>query len=99
MLRCATALAFANDESGPHHVVRIAFKPDGGQASEVTYADDNENGVSVDRYLGDTVSGRVYPDHYLPSDIKKWLTGRRATLRTYGEKLEILWLEPRKGTK
>ena len=89
-----------NDESGANHFIRIGFKPDGGQTSEFIYADENENGISVDRYLGDTVSGRVYPDHYLPSDLKKWLTGRRATLRTYGDrKTEILWLEPRPGKR
>jgi hypothetical protein len=69
------------------------------EALEFIYAAENENGLRAARYLGETDSGRVYPDHYLPTDLKTWLTGRRATLRTYGEKLEILWLEPRNRTK
>ena len=90
----------ASDESGPHRFIRIAFKADSGSTLEFIYADENENGLNADRYIGDTASGRVYPDHYLPPDLKKWLTGRRATLRTYSDrKAEILWLEPRKGTK
>jgi hypothetical protein len=85
-------------QDSPQRFVKIAFKPNGGQTSEFVYGDENENGLNADRFIGDTASGRVYPDHYLPTNLKKWLTGRRATLRTYTDrKAEILWLEPRKG--
>lgn len=78
---------------------RIMFKSDGGQASEFIYPNEDEDGPHVERLLGDATSGRVYPDRYLPSDPEKWLTGRRATLRTYNDRnMQILWLEPRKGT-
>lgn len=87
----------ANNEGSAQQSFRIAFKPDNGQMVEFVYADENENGLIADRFLGDSASGKIYPDHYLPSDLKKWLTGRRATLRTYGDKNgEILWLEPTK---
>jgi len=90
----------AKDENSPYRIVNIMFKPDGEQALEFIYPNENENGPFVDRYLGDAVSGRVYPERYLLSDLGKWLTGRRATLRTYNDnRTEILWLEPQKGTK
>ena len=82
-------------EESPYRIVKIVFKPDGGQALEFIYPNENENGPFVDRYLGDTASGRIYPERYLPSAPEKWLTGRRATLRTYNDnRTEILWLEP-----
>ena len=86
----------ANDEKNPYRIT-ISFKSDAGQTSEFSYI--NEDDFSTDRYLGDAVSGRVYPDRYLPPDPEKWLNGRRATLRTYDDKMEILWLEPRRRTK
>lgn len=66
------------------------FKSDSGQTSEFNYV--NDDGLDVDRYIGEAASNRVYPDRYLPSDPETWLTGRSATLRTYG-KTQILWLE------
>jgi hypothetical protein len=78
--------------------IKIRFKADDGQTSEFTYV--NENGLDIDRYLGDASTGTLYPARYLPSNAKKWLSGRRATLRTYKEnRTQILWLEPEKGTK
>lgn len=86
-----------NDEHNAYPI-KIRFKPDDGQTLEFIYA--NQDGVDIYRYFGDAASGRVYPDRYLPPDPKKWLTGRRATLRTYNEnRTEILWLEPQRGTK
>lgn len=86
-----------NKEGSSQQSIRIAFKPNNGEVIDFIYADRNENDISIDRFLGDTVSGTVYPDYYLPPDLKKWLTGRRATLRTYVDrKGEILWLEPTK---
>jgi hypothetical protein len=88
------------NENSPYRIVKIMFKPDGEQALEFIYPNENENGPFVDRYLGDAASGRIYPERYLPSDPKKWLNGRPATLRVYNEnRAEILWLEPKKGTK
>ncbi len=79
---------------------KIMFKPDGDQASEFIYPNEDDNGPFVDRYLGDAATGKIYPAHYLPSNPKQWLTGRRATLRTYKEnKTEVLWLEPQRGNK
>ena len=45
-------------------------------------------------------AGSVYPNRYLPLDPEKWLSGKRATLRTYDENwIEVLWIEPQKSTK
>ena len=79
----------------PYRIVKIIFKPDTDKASEFIYPNEDDNGPFVDRYLGDATTGKIYPAHYLSSDPSKWLTGRRATLRTYKEnKTEVLWLEP-----
>jgi len=83
-------------KDGPYRLVKIMLKPDNDQASEFIYPNENDNGPFVDRYLGDAATGKIYPAHYLPSNPKQWLTGRRATLRTYKEnKTEVLWLEKR----
>jgi len=85
------------DENSPYRIVKIVFKPDTDKASEFIYPNENDNGPFVDRYLGDAATGKIYPARYLPSDPRKWLTGRRATLRTYKEnRTEVLWLEPQK---
>ena len=87
------------DKSSSNRVMKIRFKPDGEPASEFIYPNEDDANPGINRYLGDAASGRVYPDRYLPSDAEKWLNGRRATLRTYGDKMEVLWLDPRRGTK
>ena len=90
----------SSDENIPYRVVKIMFKPDTDKASEFIYPNEDDNGPFVDRYVGDAATGKIYPAHYLPSDAAKWLTGRRATLRTYKEnKTEVLWLEPQRGDK
>jgi hypothetical protein len=72
--------------------IKIRFKADDGQTSEFIYVD--ENGLDIDRHLGDASTGRIYPARYLSSNLNKWLTGRRATLRRYNEnRTQILWLE------
>jgi hypothetical protein len=82
-----------------YRAVKIVFQPDGEQASTFLYPSD-EDEETIDRYVGDATSGRIYPNRYLPSDPEKWLTGKRATLRTYDDhRLEVLWLEPQKSTK
>jgi hypothetical protein len=49
------------------------------------------------RYIGDGVSGRLYPNHYLPSQPEAWLEGKRATIQTYreaadAEPFQVLWI-------
>ena len=79
--------------------VKILFQPDGEQASTFLYPSD-EDEETIDRYIGDAASGRIYPNRYLPSNPEKWLTTRRVTLRTYDDhRLEVLWLEPQKSSK
>ena len=90
----------AKDENSSYRIVKITFKPDGEQAAEFIYPNEDDEGPAVDRYLGDAASRRIYPLRYLPSNPGKWLTGRRATLRTYNDnQTEILWLGPQRGTK
>ena len=90
----------SKDENSPYRIVKITFKPDTDKASEIIYPNEDENGPFVERYLGDAATGRIYPARYLTSNANKWLTGRRATLRTYNEnKTEVLWLEPQRGSK
>ena len=86
-------------EKNSYRAVKILFQPDSEQASTFLYPSD-EDGETIDRYIGDAVSGRIYPNRYLPLDPEKWLTRKRATLRTYDDrKIEVLWLEPQKSTK
>ena len=81
-------------EKSSYRAVKIVFKPDGEQTSTLLYPSD-EDEETIDRYIGDATSGRIYPNRYLPSDPEKWLTGKRATLRTYDDnRREVLWLEP-----
>ena len=92
--------AISTPEKSSYRVVKIAFQPDGEQTSIFLYPSDEDEGETVSRYIGDTVSGRIYPSRYLPSDPEKWLSGKRATLRTYDDnKIEVLWLEPQKSTR
>lgn len=49
------------------------------------------------RYIGDGVSGRLYPNHYLPSQPETWLQGKSATVQTYREAantepFQVLWI-------
>ena len=88
------------DEKSPYRIVKIVLKPDEGPAVEFIYPNEDDEGPAISTYIGDIASGRIYPDHYLPSDPKMWLTGRRVTLRRYDNgRAEILWLDPRRGTK
>ena len=86
--------AISTAEKSSYRAVQIVFKSDSEQASTLTYPSD-EDEETIDRYIGDATSGRIYPSRYLPLDPEKWLTGKRATLRTYNDKrFEVLWLEP-----
>lgn len=87
-------------EKSSYRAVQIVFKPDREQTSTWIYPNENDDGGVISRYIGDATSGRIYPSRYLPLDPEKWLTGKRATLRTYDDKkLEVLWIEPQKSTK
>lgn len=86
--------ASATPQIGGLRAITIKFRSEGAQAVSFVYPSDTD-GPGVSRYIGDAVSGRVYPDRYLPSDPEKWLIGKRVSLRTYDDKkVEILWLEP-----
>jgi len=69
-----------------NHAVIVCFYPsDAGKG---------EHGL---RYIGDGVSGRLYPSHYLPSQPEAWLQGKRATVQTYreagdAEPFQVLWI-------
>ncbi len=73
--------------------LKITFKPDGEPATTYLYGVDHEENSL--RYIGDATSGRVYPDRYQPSQPTAWLTGKRASLRGYGDdtQIQILWLD------
>src|SRR5262245_11893762 len=69
----------------------IVFKPQSGQPVTLRYPADNSL-----KHLGDAVSGRIYPDRYLPA-MREKLRGRQARLVTYGDDSEVegekvLWL-------
>lgn len=82
-----------------YRAVKLVFQPDGEQSSTLLYPSD-EDEETINRYIGDATTGRVYPNRYLPLDPEKWLSGKRATLRIYEEnRIEVLWLEPQKSTK
>ena len=92
--------SIAAPEKSTYRAVQIMFQPDGEQTSTWLYPSDDDEGGTTSRYIGDAISGRVYPNRYLPLDPEKWLSGKRATLRNYGEnRIEVLWLEPQKSTK
>ena len=83
-----------------YRAVNIVFQPKGEQASTLLYPSDEDEGEPTSLYIGDATSGRIYPNRYLPSEPEKWLSGKRATLRNYGEnRIEVLWLDPQKSTK
>ena len=83
-----------------YRAVKIVFQPDGEQAATLLYPSDEDEGEPISLYIGDATSGRIYPNRYLPLEPEKWLTGKRATLRTYDDhRLEVLWIEPQKSTK
>jgi hypothetical protein len=78
--------------------VKIVFRPNNAPPVVYTYPEEPSNPEKSLRYIGDARSGRIYPESYLPSNPEVWLTGKRATLATYGEKvrsesLEVLWIE------
>ncbi|HEX7335224.1 MAG TPA: hypothetical protein VF290_27230, partial [Pyrinomonadaceae bacterium] len=92
--------AISNPEKSSYRAVKIVFQPDGEQTSTLVYPRDEDDYESPELFVGDAVSGRIYPNSYLPLDPEKWLTGKRATLRTYDDKrFEVLWLEPQTSTK
>lgn len=81
-------------EKSSYRAVKIVFQPDRGQTSTLLYPNDEDEDEFIARYIGDAVSGRIYPSRYLPADPRKWLSGKRATLRTYDDKkIQVLWLE------
>lgn len=87
-------------EKSSYRAVKILFQPDGEQTYTSVYPRDEDDYESLSLYIGDAVSGRIYPNRYLPLDPEKWLTGKRATLRTYSDqKIKVLWLESQKSTK
>lgn len=92
--------SISTPEKSSSRAVKIAFQPDGEQTSTLVYPRDDDDYESRELFVGDEVSGRIYPIGYLPLDPEKWLTGKRATLRTYDDKrFEVLWLEPQTSTK
>ena len=76
--------------------LKILFRSDSNQTTEFVYPDDDvtEGGNNL-RHVGDTASGKLYPERYLPSHPEAWLNGKRATLRTYGDdrQVDVLWIE------
>ena len=81
---------FTDAETGN---LRITFKPDDGPATTYLYGVDYEKS-SLQR-IGNTKTGRVYPDLYQPARPESWLTGKRASLRSYSDYAEmlVLWLD------
>jgi hypothetical protein len=84
----------------PETSVVIAFRPEQGNAFTLQYPlmDVQEPRDDL-AHVGDAVSGRIYPERYLPASLEKWLGGRRARLVTYGKRsqsegLRVLWLDP-----
>ena len=72
--------------------LRIVFKPD--REPSIAYLYPGTYKDTTFDYFGDTVTGRLYPIKYLPSQPEAWLKNRRVTLRSYGDDdLHVLWLE------
>jgi hypothetical protein len=85
--------------------VEIVFKPDHAPSFSLEYPVEGENrGKGVLNFIGDAVSGRIYPDGYFPASREKWLIGQKARLITYGdgaqfEGLKVLWLDSGKSVR
>lgn len=74
--------------------ISVVFKPDGEQS--ITYLYPGTYQDNQLEYFGYTVTGRLYPKDYQPSQAEQWLKNRRATLRHYEDhELDVLWLEGR----
>ena len=76
--------------------LKIVFRADNEQTTDFVYPyDDEVEGSSELRHIGDSASGRIYPLRYLPARAEAWLNGKRATLRAYGDdrRFHVLWLE------
>ena len=76
--------------------LKILFRADNNQTTEFVYPYDYETeGGNELNQIGDNASGKLYPERYLPSYPEVWLSGKRATLRTYGDnrQIDVLWIE------
>ena len=72
--------------------LKIDFKPDGEESITYVYPGTYLDKNTFDN-LGDTATGRLYPANYRPSQPETWLKNKRATLRSYEDDLNVLWLE------
>ena len=75
-----------------NHAVIVCFYPSDAGKGELGL-----------RYIGDGVSGRLYPSHYLPSQPETWLQGKRATVQIYretadAEPFQVLWVGGNRDT-
>lgn len=75
----------------------LVLKPDNQGPIVYVYPSDQGEDEHNLSYIGDGVSGRLYPIHYLPSQSQTWLQGKRATVLTYREtpdskSYQVLWI-------
>ena len=92
--------SISTPEKSTDRAVKLVFQPDGEQTTTLVYPRAEDDYESPQLFIGDAFSERIYPNRYLPLDPERWLTGKRATLRTYDDKkIAVLWLEPQKSTK
>lgn len=82
--------------TNPCRTVKMMFRPDGENAVAYVYPEIGITKTSL-RYIGDAVTGRIYPDEYMPSQPQAWLSGRQATLATYEDSsqcgdVQVLWI-------
>ena len=79
------------------HRIMLTLLPENHAVIVCFYPSDAGKGEHGLRYIGDGVSGRLYPNHYLPSQPETWLQGQRATVQTYreaagAEPFYVLWI-------
>lgn len=77
--------------------VMLTLLPENHAVIVCFYPSDVGKGEHGLRYIGDGASGRLYPNHYLPSQPETWLHGKSATVQTYreaadAELFQILWI-------
>ena len=77
--------------------IMLTLLPENHAVIVCFYPSDEGKGENSLRFIGDGVSGRLYPNHYLPSQPEAWLQGKRATVQTYreagdAEPFHVLWI-------
>jgi hypothetical protein len=88
------------DAAGP---LEITIRLESGEVKKFIYTSalDEEGNNQINRF-GDYDTRSVYPEGYVPSDIQKWLKGRRVSIAFYQDNYQrsrrVLWLRKSQPT-